>query len=64
MPMKNLLRTIRNDLLLVLAGTFLGLAVLLLVHFLPLKPMQDHVYWSLPMIEKEFEDEFVGGITI
>ena len=59
MPMKNLLRTIRNDLLLVLAGTFLGLAVLLLVHLLPLKPMQDHVYWSLPMIEKEFEDEVI-----
>lgn len=57
--MKNLLRTIRNDLLLVLAGTFLGLAVLLLVHLLPLKPMQDHVYWSLPMIEKEFEDEVI-----
>ncbi len=32
---------------------------MLLVHLLPVRLMQEHVYWSLPMIEKEFEDEVV-----
>ncbi|MCM1056070.1 MAG: hypothetical protein NC517_00460 [Firmicutes bacterium] len=48
-----------KDLLLLLSGAVSGFLALLLVHLLPVKPMQEHVYWSLPMIEKEFEDEVV-----
>lgn len=56
---KHFLRTVRNDLLLVVIGAVLGSIALLLAHLLPVGPMQEHVYWSLPMIEKEFEDEVV-----
>lgn len=55
--MDGILHTLRNDILIIFAGTALGLSALLLVHLLPVEPMQKHVYWSLPMIEKEFEDE-------
>lgn len=54
---KALLRIVRNDILLLLGGSILGLTALLLVFLLPLGPMQTHVYWSLGMIEKEFTDE-------
>lgn len=44
---------------LVIAGSVVGLVALLLVHLLPVGPIQEHVYWSLEMIEKEFTDETV-----
>ncbi|MCM1046638.1 MAG: hypothetical protein NC417_14130 [Candidatus Gastranaerophilales bacterium] len=44
---------------LVISGAVVGMAALLLVHLLPVGPMQEHVYWSLDMIEKEFTDETV-----
>lgn len=53
----DIFRTVKKDLLLFFSGIALGLIALLLVHLLPVKPMQKHIYWSLPMIEKEFEDE-------
>lgn len=54
-----ILHTIISNLLLIIAGSVLGLAALLLVHLLPLDSIREHVYWSLPMIEKEFEDEVI-----
>ncbi len=50
---------VKNDIVLILAGTAIGLAALMLVHLLPIGPIQAHVYWSLEMIRKEFEDEVV-----
>lgn len=43
--------------LVLLTGVILGFAALLLVHFLPCAPMREHVYQSMGMIEKEFNDE-------
>lgn len=54
-----ILNVIKNDLLLIIAGTVAGFVALLLVHLLPLEPVREHVYGSLPMIEKEFEDEIL-----
>lgn len=54
---KRILHIAKNNILLLLAGTAFGLAALFLVHLLPVQPMQEHVYWSLEMIEKEFVDE-------
>lgn len=54
---KQLWLTIRNDILLILLGTAIGFMSLMLVHFLPVEPMKEHVYWSLEMIENEFGDE-------
>lgn len=48
---------LRNDLVLILLGTVVGFGALILVHFLPVEPMKEHVYWSLEMIENEFEKE-------
>lgn len=50
---------LRNDLVLIFLGSIVGLGALILVHFLPTEPMREHVYWSLDMIEKEFEDELL-----
>lgn len=51
--------TARNDFVLILLGTAIGFAALILVHFLPVEPMKEHVYWSLEMIEKEFGNELL-----
>lgn len=56
---KRLVYTAINDILLILAGTAVGLAALLAVHFLPVVPMRENAFWSLEMIEKEFEDKLV-----
>lgn len=64
MRKKTILVTVMKDMGLVAAGAVLGLIALLLVHLLPTAPMREHVYWSLEMIEKEFEDEIlVEGYT-
>lgn len=61
---KTIFVTVMKDMGLIVAGAILGLAALLLVHLLPTDPMREHVYWSLEMIEKEFEDEImVEGYT-
>ncbi|MCI9141740.1 MAG: hypothetical protein HFH87_03840 [Lachnospiraceae bacterium] len=57
MKKKPVIRLIINHISLLTAGALLGLTALLLVHLLPVSPMQEHVYWSLEMIEKEFSDE-------
>lgn len=51
--------TLRNDIVLILLGSIAGFGALMLVHFLPTKPMKEHVYWSLEMIEKEFGNELL-----
>lgn len=61
---KTIFVTAMRDAGLIAAGAVLGLIALLLVHLLPTDPMREHVYWSLEMIEKEFEDEIlVEGYT-
>lgn len=42
-----------------LGGPIAGLLMLIMVFLLPVASMRDHVYWSLDMIEKEFEDELL-----
>ena len=59
MNKKAIFHTIIKDSGLVVLGAVLGLIALLLVHLLPTDPMRKHVYWSLDMIEKEFEDEIL-----
>ena len=59
MNKKAIFHTIIKDSVLVFLGAVLGLIALLLVHLLPTDPMRKHVYWSLDMIEKEFEDEIL-----
>lgn len=54
---KQLWLTVRNDIALILLGTAIGFLALMLVHFLPIEPMKEHVYWSLEMIENEFGNE-------
>lgn len=57
MKKKRVTKLIVNHIILLTAGALSGLIALLLVHLLPVSPMQSHVYWSLEMIEKEFSDE-------
>lgn len=40
-----------------MGGGVVGFVALLTVYLLPVEPMQENVYWSLPMIEKDFVDE-------
>lgn len=53
-------------------ATAAGLLLLFAVHMLPVKPMEEHIRQSLPMIEREFEEgylledypgSFMGGFT-
>lgn len=55
--MKKLIHTVRNHIILIGLGAFIGVVAILLVHLLPTKPMWEHVYYSMDMIEKEFYDE-------
>lgn len=57
--MEKKVRCVICHVLVLLSGAILGLAALLLVHLLPCAPMREHVYWSLGMIEKEFDDEIL-----
>lgn len=57
--MKNIIHLVRNHVVLLLLAPIVGLAALLLVHLLPTEPMQQHVYWSIDMIEQEFTDELI-----
>lgn len=54
---KQIIRVIRNDIVLLILGVLIGFSALLLVHLLPTGRMRENVYWSLGMIEKEFTDE-------
>ncbi|MBO4980434.1 MAG: hypothetical protein J6C84_00835 [Lachnospiraceae bacterium] len=67
-----IIRTIINHVFLLVGGALLGLLLLLLVYCLPTAPIKEHVYLSLPMLEREFETEnlleefpatFMGGFT-
>lgn len=44
-----------HSLILLILGAAVGLAALVLVFCLPVEPMREHVWQSLPMIEQEFE---------
>lgn len=53
---KGLFLTLKNDFVMILIGAAAGLLALVLVHLLPVEPMKEHAFWSLEMIEKEFEN--------
>lgn len=57
--MKRFVQVVRNNIVMIPIGSLIGLLALLLVHLLPVQPMQEHVYWSMDMIEKEFTDEIL-----
>lgn len=54
---KKQINFMKYHVIVLLAGVILGFSALILVHLLPCAPMKEHVYWSLEMIEKEFDDE-------
>lgn len=53
---KWIIAKIRNNLVLLAAGTLFGLLALLLVYCIPTEPIQEHIYYSLPLLEREFTD--------
>ena len=55
--MKEFRSVLIKNVIIILAGSLIGLLALLAVHLLPVSGMQANVYWSLDMIEKEFTDE-------
>ena len=69
---KKIIKKIRNHIVMLCAGTAAGLLLLLAVYCLPVEPMREHVYQSLPLLEREFEIDnlieeypgsFMGGFT-
>lgn len=69
---KPLCKLFLNNIILLVSFAIVGFLALLLVHFIPVDRMQQHVRESLPMIESEFDrdsliDEypaaFTGGFT-
>lgn len=52
-------KQIGAHMLILILTPMIGLLLLFLVHLLPVSGMKEHVYWSLEMIEQEFEDEIV-----
>ena len=59
MKKKVFAKAIRNHIILLAAGAIAGLILLVLVHLLPIEPMREHVYWSMDMIEREFDNEIL-----
>ncbi len=57
--MKKFVLSLRNNICIIIAAPIAGLLLMLLVHLLPTDTMFENVYWSMPMIEKEFTDELV-----
>lgn len=53
---KKLISMIRNHILILLIAPMVGLLLMLLVHLLPTEPMRQNVYWSMGMIEAEFDN--------
>lgn len=69
---KSLQRLLLNNIILLICFAIAGFLALLLVHFIPVDRMQQHVRESLPMIESEFDRDslieeypaaFTGGFT-
>lgn len=59
---------IRNHFILLTGGALAGLLLLLLVYCIPVAPIREHVYLSLPMLEREFDspdmiEGFPGSLT-
>ena len=52
-------KEIRRQAVFMIIVPLLGLLALILVHLLPTEPMREHLYWSLDMIEEEFDDELL-----
>ncbi|MCM1099918.1 MAG: hypothetical protein NC079_06540 [Clostridium sp.] len=72
MNKNRILTKIVNHIILLLGGTLAGVLLLWLAYCLPVEPMREHVYQSLPLLEREFEAEnliaeypgtFMGGFT-
>lgn len=47
------------NLVLLFVGGMIGLLALRLVYFIPVEEMKEHVYQSLPVLEREFDDSLV-----
>lgn len=66
-----ILRKLGAHIAMLCGATAAGLLLLLAVYMLPVKPMEEHIRQSLPMIEREFEagylledfpGSFMGGV--
>ncbi len=57
--LKNLVSVLGKHIVMLVMGVVLGVLALLAVHLLPTEPMVENVQWSLEMIEKEFDDEWL-----
>ncbi len=57
-----IIKKARNHLILLIGGALAGLLALILVYCIPTEPMEEHIYQSLPMLEKEFvSSELIDG---
>lgn len=61
-------KIIKNHIILLAGGALAGLLLLLLTYCIPVAPMKEHVYLSLPMLESEFDTQdmiegFPGSLT-
>lgn len=54
---KQIVGIVRKHVIMLLAGTAVGLLLLYLVYCLPVGSMREHVRQSLPMLQREFETE-------
>ena len=53
---KTLMKQIGISSTIIVSGAVMGLVLLVLVHYIPIEPMREHMKHSMNMIEKEFED--------
>lgn len=59
---RRIIKKVRNQLILLIGGALAGLLALILVYCIPTEPMEEHIYQSLPMLEKEFvSSELIDG---
>ncbi|MCM1536094.1 MAG: hypothetical protein NC126_09275 [Clostridium sp.] len=59
---RQIVKKAENHLRLLMGGAFVGLLALILVYCIPTAPMKEHLYQSLPMLEKEFvSSELIDG---
>lgn len=59
---------VRNDILLLIGGAVAGFLLLVLVYCIPVSPMAEHIYQSLPLLKREFSDSellvgYPGSLT-
>lgn len=55
MTTRHFFSKVRNFIVLIIAGSALGLLALILVHCIPLDKITDHVQQSIPMLQRDFQ---------